>query len=268
MTSLSLGVVGVGAAQINNALDAVFARIADLSGPTYLWYAIRVQQLPLALFGIALSGALLPPLARAIQSNEMEKYKELLRGAQRQAAALMIPSTFALFALGEGGLRILYRHGNFSEEALTHTLHCLWGYGAGLVPAVAVLLLAGGFYARKSYRIPVAASLICVACNIGLNAFLVFGLGWGGVSIAIATSVSSFLNALILTHFLKKECGAIHNFPFLGKMTICSAIPAALVSFLGGNFFIQAALYGISVLILARLFKIDELLNIFRKRAA
>ena len=57
---LLLGVVGVAASQVNNALDAIFARYADLEGPAFLWYSIRVQQLPLALFGIAISGALLP----------------------------------------------------------------------------------------------------------------------------------------------------------------------------------------------------------------
>ena len=62
---LLLGAVGVGAVQINSALDAVFARSASLEGPAYLWYAIRIEQLPLALFGIALSSALFP-LLRAL----------------------------------------------------------------------------------------------------------------------------------------------------------------------------------------------------------
>lgn len=48
-TTLELRRIGVGAAQVNNALDAVFARYADSEGPAYLWYAIRLQQLPLAL---------------------------------------------------------------------------------------------------------------------------------------------------------------------------------------------------------------------------
>ncbi|MBS0620182.1 MAG: murein biosynthesis integral membrane protein MurJ, partial [Verrucomicrobia bacterium] len=72
-----LGALGVGAMQLNSALDAVFARAASLEGPAYLWYAIRIEQLPLALFGIALSTALLTPLARAAKAGLRERYFEL-----------------------------------------------------------------------------------------------------------------------------------------------------------------------------------------------
>ncbi|MBI3508578.1 MAG: murein biosynthesis integral membrane protein MurJ [Chlamydiia bacterium] len=264
MKSLSLGILGVGAMQINSACDAIFARFADLSGPTYLWYAIRVYQLPLALFGIALSGALLPPLARAMQSGSKERYMELLRGSLRQSAALMVPCTFALFVLGESGLKLLYQHGQFSEESLPQTLHCLWGYGLGLVPAVFVLLLANGFYARKSYAIPVIASVSAVAVNLFLNALFVFVLHWGAVSIAIATSVSSFCNVGILSYCLSKELGAIHCWGLLGKLVVCSALIGIVVTQIGGGFFLQAPLYLAGVLGLARWMKVAELQELLR----
>jgi putative peptidoglycan lipid II flippase len=195
---MALGAVGIGAVQINSALDAIFARIADSSGPTFLWYAIRVEQLPLALFGIALSGALLPPLSRAMQEGDEERYRSLFSGALRQTAALMVPCAFGLFALGASGLNLLYGRGHFSPADLQETLLCLWAYGLGLLPASFVLLLAAGSYAKKSYGSPTAASLISVAANTLLNALLVLGLHWGAVSIALATSVSALLNCALL----------------------------------------------------------------------
>ena len=87
---LSLGVIGVGSSQINNALDAVFARYADSEGPAYLWYAIRIQQLPLALFGIAISGAMLPPLSRAIKRGNLFQFQEFMDFALRRSIALML----------------------------------------------------------------------------------------------------------------------------------------------------------------------------------
>ncbi len=180
---MALGVIGIGAMQINSALDAIFARIADLSGPTFLWYAIRVQQLPLALFGIAISGAVLPPLSRAMREGHLDRYKSLLSGALRQAAALMIPCAFGLFALGASGLNLLFGRGHFSSYDLRETLLSLWAYGIGVVPASFILLFAAGCYAKKilwlsdfrlaSFRCPqhCPQRLPCLCLSVGSDQY-------------------------------------------------------------------------------------------------
>jgi putative peptidoglycan lipid II flippase len=198
--SLFLTILGVGAVQINSALDAIFARVASLEGPAYLWYAIRLEQLPLALFGIALSSALLPPLSRAAQAGDLEKHRELLSYGFGRSFALMMSCTVALLVLGCAGVNLLYGRGDFSQEATMQTVHCLWGYSLGLVPSVFVLLLAPSFYAKKDYKTPVFASLLSVAVNIVLNALFVSVFKWGAFSIAVATSVSSFCNMAFLVY--------------------------------------------------------------------
>jgi putative peptidoglycan lipid II flippase len=219
---LILGIVGIGAVQFNSALDTIFARIADLKGPAFLWYAIRIQQLPLALFGIALSGALLPPLSR---TQDPEKKRELLHSALKVSAALMLICTFGILALGESGINLLYGHGDFTFADVKETNQCLWAYGAGLIPSVFVLILAAASYAEKNYRTPTIASLLSVGANMLLNALFVFGFGWGAVSIAIGTSVSSLLNAAVLSR------GAFSRefWVFFGKKTIACAASALLV---------------------------------------
>lgn len=219
---LALGMVGIGAVQFNSALDAIFARLADVKGPAFLWYAIRIQHLPLALFGIALSGALLPPLSR---TQDPIHRQNLLQSALKHSAALMLACTFGIFALGKPGINLLFGHGHFTAADVEETTGCLWGYGLGLIPSVFVLLLAAGFYAEKKYRIPTIASLLAVGANIGLNALFVFGFGWGAVSIAIATSLSAFLNAALLS----KGIFTAPFWSFFVKMTLACAIPAALV---------------------------------------
>jgi putative peptidoglycan lipid II flippase len=278
---MALGLMGVGAMQINSALDAIFARIADSSGPAFLWYAIRIQQLPLALFGIALSGALLPPLSRAMKQGDLEKYRELLKGALKSVLALMIPCTFGLFALGRPGLNLLYGRGDFSSADVESTLQCLWAYGIGLVPAVFVLILAQGFYAKKSYAIPSYASVASVLVNGILNAWLVFGLKWGPASIALATSASALVNWLILARAL--QAPTLFGDPLFRRLIWASALPAALSMWVQAtllpidprsftlqaiNFGVSASLYGIGVLILARVFKIEELFKMLRTKEA
>jgi putative peptidoglycan lipid II flippase len=223
---MALGILGVGAMQINSALDALFARLADPSGPAYLWYAIRVQQLPLALFGVALSGALLPPLSRAMKEGAFERYRELLIAALKRASLLMVPCMFGLFALGCSGLNLIYGRGDFNSGALRETVLCLWGYGIGLVPAVFVLILSAGFYARKNYGGATKASLYAVAANGALNAFFVFGLHWGAVSIALATSASALLNcALLMKRDVFKEIAApLARLALAGAGSSCIAI--------------------------------------------
>jgi putative peptidoglycan lipid II flippase len=203
---LSLGVIGVGASQINNALDSIFARYADVEGPAYLWYAIRLQQLPLALFGIAISGAMLPPLSRAIKAGDLQKFKEFLDYALGKTALLIIPITFALFVLGDSGINLLYGHGDFDNQAAAGTTLCLWAYGLGLFPMAVVLLLAPAFYAQHDYKTPTRASIISIAINIFLNFLLVAVFNKGAASVALATSVSAWVNMFLLGSQLHKSC--------------------------------------------------------------
>lgn len=202
---LTLGILGVGAMQINSALDGIFARIADPSGPAYLWYAIRLQQVPLALFAIAISGALLPPLSRAVQDGDESRYRTFLNGALRYAFALMLPCTLALIMIGGASINLLYGRGNFSSPNVVETLYCLWGYALALVPATFVFLFAAAYYAKKEYWAPSLASISSVLLNIVLNAIFILGFHWGAASVALATSISSFFNAAILVFLLLKK---------------------------------------------------------------
>lgn len=238
---LLLGIIGVGAVQINSTLDAVFARYASLEGPAYLWYAIRIEQFPLALFGIALSAALLPPLARALKSGAYEQYLQLLRFALRRSFSLIFPCSLGIFVLGIAGINLLYGHGDFGGEATYQTVLCLWGYGLGLLPASFVLLLAPAFYANKEFRTPMIGSVLSVLLNIFMTAVFVFGLGWGAFSIALATSCAAWFNFFYLSHHLAKRVGErLFNpsvFSSFIKTGGCSLI-AAGATLLVGHFFI------------------------------
>ena len=230
---MAVGIIGAGALQFNSAVDSIFGLIADVSGPAYLWYAIRVQQLPLALFGIALSGALLPPLSRALQEGSLDRYQNLLETALKRSAILMIPCSFAILALGGSGLNLLFGRGDFSSQDIQETLYCLWAYGAGILPSVFVLLFATGFYAQKSYNIPAMASFLAVLLNLGLNCLMVFGFRWGAVSIALATSLSSLFNAAVLYFSLSQRLD-FSFWAFLIRLSLTSAAASVLTIWLGG----------------------------------
>ena len=192
---LMLGIFGISAVQFNSALDPIFARFADLKGPVYLWYAIRIEQLPLALFGIALTNALLPPFSRA---KDPLIRKELLNHVLQVGMMIMAICTFGVLSLSEVGVNLLFGHGDFGFEDVKETSLCLWGYGIGLLPSVYVLILASNCYSQKKYRLPTIASLVSVGVNLSLNVLFIFMLEFGTVSIAIATSLSALANCLVL----------------------------------------------------------------------
>lgn len=106
--------------------------------------------------------------------------------------------TLILAAGGRHFIALLYQRGDFGDEAALQTLWCLWGYAVGLLPSVWVMVLAPGFYALKDYRTPSLFATVGVGMNIGLNAIMVYGLGWGPASVALATSLAAWVNAGLL----------------------------------------------------------------------
>ena len=195
---LFLANLGVVATQINSGLDPLFARWAHPEGPAWLWYAIRIEQLPLALFGIALSSALLPPLSRAAKQGMFLEFKTFLITALKRSSYLMVPITCLIFILGRFSVKLLFGRGDFGEASIDGTTLCLWGYGAGLLFQTWVLILAPAFYALGNYKTAALGSILSVGINLCLNTLFIFGLNWGPESVAWATSISALFNALFL----------------------------------------------------------------------
>lgn len=230
MKPFSLGIIGIGAMQINSALDAVFARFSDLSGPSYLWYAIRLQQLPTALFGVSIAGASLPLLTRLLQKGSNEFFIKALQESLSYAIILMVFCTFGIFCLGTLGINLLYGRGSFDQLATIESSYCLWFYGLALLPTACVLLFSSAFYADKSYKIPTLSSLMAVLVNICGNAFFIFIYHLGAYSIALSTSLAAVVNAVYLGYYLNKKCP---NFFGKNLWTLFSkALSAALLAML------------------------------------
>lgn len=231
---LFLGVVGVAAVQVNSAIDVIIACFSSMEGPAYLSYAHRLQQLPLALFGIAISSALMPPLTRAMKQDDKEHFNSLLNFGFARTFSLLLPGTIAIFVLGGLSVNLLYGRGMFTNLSTIHTTRCLWGYGIGLVPSAFVLILAPAYYAKKDFWTPTLASLYSMGVNLLLSLFMVFVLKKGGGSIAFATSVASFFNMGFLLSRLDIEIFRPLMRSFT-KITL-SAIFAGIVTILFGHF--------------------------------
>jgi putative peptidoglycan lipid II flippase len=220
---LLLANIGIAASQINNAVDPLFALYADPEGPAWLWYAIRVQQLPLALIGIAFSSAFLPTFSRHIAQEEKEAAAFTLHSVCFRCSAFILPLSALAFAAAPSAINLLFGRGHFGTESVAGSSLCLMGYALGLLPMALVLVQAPALYALKNYRGAVAASWASMGANILLNSLMVFAFGWGAASVALATSLAAFLNWGILDRILTKR---------LPQVQVSSLKPLLLASLL------------------------------------
>lgn len=231
---LMLGLLGMGASQINNGVDALFARWADPEGPAQLWYSQRLLQLPLALFGIAISGALLPPLARSIQAGRKDEYLRFLDFAQRRVFALLVPCTLGLFVFGTPLINCIFGRGDFQLHSILTTTGCLHTYAVGLLPMGLIIVLGPAFYAFKDFKTPAKAAFLSLIINFVLNCVFIFGMGFSALSVALATSISSWANILYLYNNLKKHYDQVvspeglHEAIKVLAISVGSALVAAL----------------------------------------
>lgn len=223
---LLLANFGVAGSQINNALDPLFALFANSEGPAWLWYAIRVQQLPLALFGIALANALIPPISRAIKSGNLDQFHHFFQFAEKRVFTFTLLITTAIFATAPTCINLLFGRGLFGMASVTGSACCLLGYGIGLFPMTYVLIASPALFAFGDFKTPTQAALLAMFCNIGLNALFIFGLGLGATSVAFATSLSAFLNAHLL--FRALQAHSSRKIDLSGGKTIVSICLFAL----------------------------------------
>ncbi len=224
---LTLGIVGIAASQINNAIDALFGRLAEAEGPAFLWYSMRLQQLPLAIFGIAVSAAVLPPLSRAIKALDFAKYHHFIDYALQKTIFLMLPITFFILASGDTSVNLVYGRGDFHSGSIAGTTLCLWAYGLGLIPSALILIMAPACYAQGNYRSPAIASFIAMGLNTFLNAWMILWLGLGSVSVAFATSVSAWMNLIFLSRSLSSANGPLWTsnlIEYTGKVGLATGI--------------------------------------------
>ncbi|MCH9634214.1 MAG: lipid II flippase MurJ [Chlamydiae bacterium] len=219
----TLGLLGVCATQVNNALDALFGRFVDLQGPAYLWYAIRIEQVPVAIFGVALAGAFLPTFSRAY-CEDKSQFNGLLDFSLVKSIGFLIPCTSALFFIGPATLNLIFSRGQFDVACALKTSQCLWAYILGLPFHGASLLLAAAFYPLGKYKITTLATVYSVTLNVLLNLLFAFVLNLGVWGIALATSFSSIFQCIFLVSKLKKEVPDLKLASSMRSVLIVTAI--------------------------------------------
>ncbi len=195
------GGVTFGAASVVVAplIDFFIASYLPVGSRTALYYADRINQLPLGVLGIALGTVLLPEMSRRLARNDRAGSD----AAQNRSAALTLlltlPFAAAFIAIPGTIMRAVFAHGAFNPAAAGLAGLALMAYGAGLPAMALVRIVASTFYARHDTMTPARATVIAIVSNILLKVIFVWGLHLGVAGVALGTALGAWINVAILT---------------------------------------------------------------------
>ena len=195
--------LGAGAAQLNQVVGTVLASLLPSGSISYLFYADRLNQLPLGVIGIAFGTALLPMLARQVAAGDEAGANASQNRSIELGMLLTLPATAALLAVPYTLVGVLFQRGAFGPAETGATAAALMGYVVGLPAYVLIKMLVPGFYARQDTRTPVRIAVVAVAVNLALN----LGLMWWfkHVGLALAVSLAAWLQTAMLAITLHRR---------------------------------------------------------------
>ena len=219
---------GVSVSQINLLLDTVLASLLPTGSVSWLYYSDRLTELPLGVFAIAIATVILPALSGQRAKADDPAFANTLSWAIRSVLLIAVPATVALAFLAEELMVTLFQYGAFAPQDRVMAAVSLQAYAMGLGAFMLVKVLAPGFYAREDMKTPVRIGIIAMGTNMVLNVAFVLPLMWwfniGHAGLALATSVSAWLNALLLYRGLRRErVLSTSGFPAVWLLRIAAA---------------------------------------------
>ncbi len=232
MKLMGPGIFALGVTQINILVDTFLASMLEEGSVAALEYANRLIQLPLGLFAISITTAILPKLSEQAGSDDLSGLKSTLSYALRMIFFIMIPATAGLIVLRQPIVALVFQRGQFDLHSTHLTGLALTFYSLGLFAYGGLKAVGQVFYARKDTVTPVKVASLAMTCNIILNFLLVGPLKLGGL--ALATSLAAMINMGLLILLLRQRIGPLDGrkilFSFI-KILILSLLMAAAVHF-------------------------------------
>lgn len=196
-------IFGVSVHQLNALIDTIIASFLITGSISWLYYADRLIEFPLGLFGIGIATVILPSLSKLHTNEQGEKFQATMDWALRIVLLMAIPAMAGLMVLGPLIIEVLYQHGKFTANDATQVYYALLAYSCGLASYMTVKVLAPGYFSRQDTKTPVRYGIIAMLSNIVFN--LALAPFYGFVGLALATALSATLNAFLLYRGLSRQ---------------------------------------------------------------
>ena len=216
-------VLGRGVVQISSWIDSVVASFLFTGAMAGLGYAQMLYQLPISLFGMAVSAAELPEMARATgdAAAVAARLRERLGHGLRRMSFFVVPSTLAFVVLGDSVVGLVYRTGRFGATEELFVWAILAGFSLGLPAATQARLYSSAFYALRDTTTPFRIAVVRVAFSTAVGVALAFGMPgllglekrWGVVGLALAGAMAAWLEMGLLRWQLGRRLGGPVRLP-------------------------------------------------------
>jgi putative peptidoglycan lipid II flippase len=235
-------VFGSAVYQINILLGTMLASFLPLGSISYLYYADRMVQFPLGVFGVAIGTAALPSLSGLAGAKDWKGFGSGLTSAINLTLFISLPAAAGLAGLAEPIVSLLFERGAFAGPAVEQTAMALQAYALGLPAFSCVRPLISAFYALEDTRTPVWIAVVCLVLNISLGLLLM--QFYDHVGLAAATSLASWANVALLAWFIgrKQELDRLQPSASLGKILILSGCVLGGTMVTAGHAFVAFAL--------------------------
>lgn len=197
------GAISAGVIQISIIMDGIFASTLPEGAISYLFYADRLNQLPLGVIGIAVSTALLPELSKHIKVGNREQASQTQNRTIEFALSITLPAAIGLVIFSCPLIALLFERGAFSSQDTQATGYTLSAFAMGLPAYVLVKILQTQFFAHQDTKTPMILAIGAVVLNFILNWILIGPLSY--VGLALATALSAWFNAFFLGVILIKK---------------------------------------------------------------
>ncbi|MBC7586576.1 MAG: murein biosynthesis integral membrane protein MurJ [Tardiphaga sp.] len=225
----TLGSMGTQVALFADTIIATFLPVGALSA---LYYADRLNQLPIGVIGIAIGTVLLPEMSRRITSGDHAGAMASQRRAFEFTLLFSVPFVAAFLVVPDVIMRAMFARGAFTKADAVAAGATLAAYAIALIPFVLIRSAVATFYARKDTATPVKASLTGIAVNVLLKILLMGSLAQ--VGLALATAVGAWVNLLLVIGFAVRA----------GYLEFDRGFIVSLVKFLLIGLALAAALWG------------------------
>lgn len=203
-------IFGSSVAQINLLFDTFIASFLVTGSVAWLYYADRLLEFPLGVFGIALATVVLPYLSESHVNKKNIDFNQTLAWAMHIAMLIAVPAMLGLLLLAPAILATLFQYEAFSANDTYMSGLSLMAYSFGLPAFIAIKILVNGFYARQDTKTPVKIGVAALLFNMFLNVVFVVGLIKVDyiaphIGLALATTGSAYLNAGLLAYKLRQQ---------------------------------------------------------------